>query len=187
MKGIFVTLIAVSMLLFLGSCYSYGPTHAPYEGSVKKKPTSYVQQYMTKTFAEVKKEIPEAVVELVKDSIIILFPDHIVYKAQEVEPSEVYQSPLNSLSKLLQHYKETDLLITGHCDNTGTLSFNKKLSLRRANFIKDYLVGTGLAKSRIETWGLGSSDPLADNETPEGRKKNRRVEFVVLYADGSRK
>lgn len=108
----------------LASCYAYGPTHKPYS-LPSRRSVSYKQEYLNRAMADVKKDIPEAVVTPVQDSIIILFPDHIIYQRQEIEPADKYKSPLNNLSRLLQAYKETDLLVTGHCDNTGSYAFNK--------------------------------------------------------------
>lgn len=96
----------------------------------------------------------------------------------------LYKEPLDKLSSLLQRYNETNLLITGHCDNMGSIQFNKKLSTNRAAFIKRYLIQTGMSSTQIETWGLGSSSPIESNITTEGRKKKRRAEFVVLYDSG---
>lgn len=63
------------------------------------------------------------------------------------------------------------------------LCLQQKLSLKRADFIRDFLVKTGLAPFRIETWGMGNNNPIADNKTEEDRRLNCRVEFVVLYAE----
>ena len=176
----FSYLCIITMLL--GACYSYGPTHKPY-GYSKRTP-EYKAAYLKNTFEQVKQQLPDAEIQLMNDSIKILFPEAITYNLQEIVPSEEYKNPLNELVKLLLRRNETDLLIAGHCDNTGKAEFNKKLSEKRAGYIKDYLASIGMPLSRMEHWGLGSNSPIADNTTPEGRRKNRRVEFVVLYADG---
>ncbi len=67
--------------------------------------------------------------------------------------------------------------IQGYTDNVGSKSYNKKLSLARANAVKDWLVKKGITPERITTKGLGSDKPIAPNTTPEGRQKNRRIEF----------
>ncbi len=68
----------------------------------------------------------------------------------------------------------------GHTDSVGTKEYNQKLSERRANTVKDYLVGKGIEKNRVYTEGKGLSQPVADNKTAEGRAKNRRVEVEVV-------
>jgi outer membrane protein OmpA-like peptidoglycan-associated protein len=167
------------VIVLFGSCYSYGPIHKPY--GYNKKTKEYKQYYINKTFEDAKVSIPEAEVKLIEDSIKILFPENILYKLQEVQPSSTYKPSFEKLTALLLNHTETDLLITGHCDNTGSVSFNKKLSGKRADFIKHYLMQLGVTSGRMESWGLGSSSPIADNSSIEGQAKNRRVEFVVLY------
>lgn len=168
--------------LFIQSCYSYGPVHKPYE--YHKKTKEYKENYMQKTYNAIQTEIPIAEVTLVQDSIKILFPDYIKYQSNEVVPASTYKEALVSLSKLLLNHSETNLLAVGYTDNNGTVSYNKKLSNKRAEFIKNYLVFLGMMETKIETWGLGSQNPIGDNSTEEGKLKNRRVEFIVLYDDG---
>ena len=70
--------------------------------------------------------------------------------------------------------------ITGHTDNVGTDEYNKKLSLTRAEAIRDYLVSLGGDPAKMEVSGEGETRPIADNKTAEGRAKNRRVEVEVV-------
>ncbi|MCL2328350.1 MAG: OmpA family protein [Bacteroidetes bacterium] len=70
--------------------------------------------------------------------------------------------------------------ISGHTDNTGTDAINNPLSKKRAEAVKTYLINKGVAASRITTQGFGSKKPIASNDTPEGRKQNRRVEIKVI-------
>ena len=69
--------------------------------------------------------------------------------------------------------------ITGHTDSVGTEAYNQSLSERRANAVRDYLVGQDVAADLITTRGMGESQPVADNDTAAGRQKNRRVEVEV--------
>ena len=75
--------------------------------------------------------------------------------------------------------KKSPILIEGYTDAVGSQDYNKELSERRAKAVKDYLTELGLEPERIRTEGLGEKDPVATNETPEGRANNRRVEIVV--------
>ena len=70
--------------------------------------------------------------------------------------------------------------IVGYTDSVGTESYNKKLSLRRAEAVRDYLLSLGADPGKLDVSGEGMSNPIADNKTAEGRAKNRRVEVEVI-------
>lgn len=92
---------------------------------------------------------------------------------------ESYEA-LNQVAKFLENNETVRLEISGHTDNTGSVSINTKLSQARAKAVVDYLVGQKINKSRLEYIGYADSQPVAPNDTPEGREMNRRVEFKVL-------
>jgi OmpA-OmpF porin, OOP family len=72
------------------------------------------------------------------------------------------------------------IIAVGHTDSVGSVAYNQKLSVRRAEAVKAYLVSKGIEKNRVYTEGKGKSQPVADNKTAEGRAKNRRVEIEVV-------
>ena len=72
------------------------------------------------------------------------------------------------------------IIAVGHTDSVGSDAYNQKLSVRRAESVKAYLVSKGIEKNRIYTEGKGEKQPVADNKTKEGREKNRRVEIEVV-------
>jgi OOP family OmpA-OmpF porin len=72
------------------------------------------------------------------------------------------------------------IIAVGHTDSIGSDAYNQKLSVRRAEAVKAYLVSKGIEKNRIYTEGKGEKQPVADNKTKEGRAKNRRVEIEVV-------
>jgi OOP family OmpA-OmpF porin len=87
------------------------------------------------------------------------------------------------LSDLVSKLKGTDIEVivaTGHTDWTGSDAYNLKLSLRRANAVKAFLVSKGIPAARVFTEGKGESQPIADNHSREGRAKNRRVDIEVV-------
>jgi OOP family OmpA-OmpF porin len=91
------------------------------------------------------------------------------------------------MDDLVQKIKGINLeviIAVGHTDSIGSDAYNQKLSVRRAEAVKAYLVSKGIEKNRIYTEGKGEKQPVADNKTKEGRAKNRRVEIEVV---GTRK
>jgi general secretion pathway protein A len=102
------------------------------------------------------------------------------YNSNEL-PQEAFET-LNRLAAFMLQNPGASINIKGYTDSTGSKSYNVSVSEFRANTIKIYLVGKGIDSSRIKTFGLGSENPIASNETEEGRRKNRRVE-IELNAD----
>lgn len=92
---------------------------------------------------------------------------------------EAYPILFHAVQVLLQN-PDMRIEIQGHTDNIGTEASNKRLSEKRAQAVKDYLVARGVSASRITTVGYGESMPIADNKTAQGRLMNRRIEFKVL-------
>ncbi len=72
------------------------------------------------------------------------------------------------------------VIAVGHTDSVGAAGYNQKLSVKRAEAVKAYLVSKGIEKNRVYTEGKGLTQPVADNKTKEGRSKNRRVEVEVV-------
>jgi outer membrane protein OmpA-like peptidoglycan-associated protein len=86
---------------------------------------------------------------------------------------------LAKLSGILLAHPGLRLAVEGYTDGTGSDEFNMKLSERRASTVSEYLVDQGLAQEAVTTAGFGKDRPVASNDTPAGRKKNRRVELIV--------
>ena len=68
--------------------------------------------------------------------------------------------------------------IVGHNDNVGSDQFNQELSEKRANAVRNFFIVNGIGPDRLTALGMGEKDPIASNETPEGRAINRRIEFI---------
>jgi len=88
---------------------------------------------------------------------------------------------LDAVAELMKSHPDYKLTIDGYTDNTGASDYNHSLSLKRAEAAKARLIEDGIDASRITTHGYGEERPIATNDTPEGRAKNRRVEFLVSY------
>ncbi len=90
---------------------------------------------------------------------------------------------LDDLSEALRENLHLSVKLTGHTDNIGSQKFNQRLSVHRANAVKDYLVERGIDPARIETDGKGMTEPLNENRTEDERAMNRRVDLVIFYED----
>lgn len=87
---------------------------------------------------------------------------------------------LERVVQLLENNPSIKLEISGHTDNVGSYVANKRLSEARAKSVVDYLIGKGISRSRLKYKGYSFTKPIASNDNPEGRQKNRRVEFEIL-------
>lgn len=87
---------------------------------------------------------------------------------------------LDEMVVALNKVQGKNVKIIGHTDSQGDPAKNQPLSLQRADAVKNYLIAKGIVATRLSVEGKGSAQPVADNATPEGRKKNRRIEFEVL-------
>jgi|YNPMSStandDraft_2_1061718.scaffolds.fasta_scaffold00062_37 outer membrane protein OmpA-like peptidoglycan-associated protein/flagellar hook assembly protein FlgD len=87
---------------------------------------------------------------------------------------------LDRLAQILKKYSAYEIEVHGHTDNIGSEQRNLELSLQRAEAVKEYLVKKGIPARRMTTKGFGFQYPVADNATEEGRRKNRRVEFILI-------
>jgi outer membrane protein OmpA-like peptidoglycan-associated protein len=92
---------------------------------------------------------------------------------------------LDDIADYMKANPSFSLSIVGHTDNTGSDEYNQKLSEDRAEAVKTYLVKKGVGEISITSEGKGESEPIADNNTPEGREKNRRVVFSVTKVEQS--
>jgi OmpA-OmpF porin, OOP family len=91
-----------------------------------------------------------------------------------------YRDQIKKVADFMQTYPETTAVIEGHTDNVGKEESNLRLSTKRAESVRTYLTEKfGIAANRLSARGYGSSHPVADNATPEGRQRNRRIEAVI--------
>ena len=90
------------------------------------------------------------------------------------------KSKLDDLVSKVKGINLEVIIAVGHTDSVGSDAYNQKLSVRRSEAVKAYLVSKGIEKNRVYTEGKGEKQPVADNKTAEGRAKNRRVEIEVV-------
>ncbi len=131
---------------------------------------------------ELENEIEGATITRVGEGIVVTFDSGILFDFDSSALRQQARANLQELAENLREYERTDVLILGHTDATGSDAYNQQLSERRAQSAAGYLEQLGVAPSRVSTRGMGENDPVATNDTAEGRQLNRRVE-VVIYAD----
>lgn len=141
-----------------------------------------IGRQMDRQAREIEQSVEGAKVERVGEGLVVTFESGILFDFDSAELRPEARRNLEALARSLQNYPNTDVVIIGHTDSVGSEEYNQQLSLRRAEAAANYLVQLGVARSRIRTMGRGETDPIADNSTPEGRQRNRRVE-VVIYAN----
>jgi outer membrane protein OmpA-like peptidoglycan-associated protein len=111
--------------------------------------------------------------------IQVQFGSEVLFDTGKFDLKPSAAEALKSLATLLAERSTSPVVIEGHTDNVGSAQSNQVLSENRANAVKQWLVANGISGARITTKGFGATAPVATNETPEGRQKNRRVEARV--------
>ncbi len=127
-------------------------------------------------------ELEGATVSRVGEGIVVTFDSGLLFDHDQSDLRAASRTNLQELADNLRQYPRTDVLIIGHTDSDGSDAYNQALSERRARSSSAYLEQLGVASERISTRGMGENDPVATNDTAEGKQLNRRVE-VVIYAD----
>ena len=109
----------------------------------------------------------------------VTFDSGILFATNSSTVSAASKSALRDLARNLEKNPDTDLRIVGHTDNTGRVDYNQSLSERRAKSVYDYLLDQGVSSRRMVYEGKGIHQPVASNNTVEGRAQNRRVEVLI--------
>lgn len=135
----------------------------------------------------IKKHIPKEIIKevVVEKGIVAVSEDRLVlvgvnfaFDKSDLLPESYYV--LDKAVKLLKDNPKVNVEIEGYTDYIGTEDYNQKLSIDRAQTVKDYLVSRGITANRLTTVGYGKGNPVANNETEEGRAMNRRIVFRIL-------
>lgn len=134
---------------------------------------------MDKQAKEIEKTVPDAKVERVGEGIVVEFSSNVLFGFDQSSLSADAKINLEKLVKVLNSYPDTDIQIQGHTDSKGSEAYNRKLSVRRASAVSDYLRNNEIVTSRISIIGYGETTPKYDNNTAEGQSQNRRVEFLI--------
>jgi len=139
-----------------------------------------IGNYMDRQAEEMQRDIEGAKIERIGEGIKITFDSGILFATNSSDLQPAAQDNISRLSVILNKYDDTNILVEGHTDSTGSAEYNQALSERRAESVANYAKGRGVAGGRFTTVGYGKTQPVMSNSTVEGRQANRRVEIAIF-------
>lgn len=141
-----------------------------------------VGAYMDKQEAKLRQQLEGTGVSVSRngDEITLNMPGNITFATNSADLYPGFFRVLDSVALVLKEYDKTVIEVSGHTDSTGSEEYNQELSLRRAGTVGEYLHARGISGIRILTLGFGELQPIASNDTAEGRQQNRRVELRLV-------
>lgn len=148
---------------------------------------AYIGNYMDKQAAEIERDLDGATVERVGEGIKITFDSGILFAVGKSDLQSAARTNLTNLAGILNKYPDTEVLIEGHTDATGSDESNMTLSRNRAQSVANYLESLQVMPTRFTIMGYGESQPIATNDTDAGRQANRRVELAIMANDKLKK
>jgi outer membrane protein OmpA-like peptidoglycan-associated protein len=148
---------------------------------------AYIGRYMDKQAEEIQGDIEGAKVERVGEGIKITFKSGLLFNTGEATLQEQARTDLVKLSATLNKYADTKVLIEGHTDDVGSDEFNMDLSQKRAQAVAAQLSTNQVDPARCTLMGYGEAQPVMDNDSPDGRQANRRVELAIFANDKLKK
>ncbi|KGJ04722.1 Outer membrane protein OmpA [Paracoccus halophilus] len=110
----------------------------------------------------------------------VTMPESTLFATDSTAVGAQGQNDLYTIARNLQQYPDSNIQVIGHTDSTGSAAYNQDLSVRRAQSVAGILTAGGVATSRISTSGRGASEPVASNDTVQGRAQNRRVQILII-------
>lgn len=145
--------------------------------------------YMDKQEEELRRQTEGTGIEVqrVGDQIALTMPSGITFDVNSAAIKGDFYGPLDEVSTTLINYPSTAVDVVGHASADGPDDYNQALSERRANSVQSYLVNSGVQSVRLQAFGMGETQPVADNSTEAGRIANRRVEILLtpIVEDGA--
>jgi outer membrane protein OmpA-like peptidoglycan-associated protein len=142
-----------------------------------------IGHHMDKQAQEIKQAVPDAQVQRVGEGINMTFNSGLLFQINSSALSEAAKTNLEKVASVFVKYPETNLLIEGHTDDTGTPEYNMELSKKRAYAVSDYLASKGVSSSRFNVKWYGESQPKVPNTSEANRAQNRRVEVAIMAND----
>jgi len=122
-------------------------------------------------------------IEETERGLVLTFDNELLFKFDSDEILPEQKKNLDKIAEFLEKNVARKVSVEGHADGTGEDDYNLDLSQRRAKAVRKALADRSVSESRIEAVGFGETKPVASNDTSEGRRKNRRVEVIILKED----
>jgi len=144
---------------------------------------AYIGNYMDKQAAEIERDLEGATVERIGEGIKITFDSGILFDINSATLQPAAKVNLTKLAAILNKYENTEILVEGHTDSTGTHDYNLTLSMRRAQSVANHMTGLQVMSNRFRIMGYGPDQPVASNATTSGRQANRRVDIAIFAND----
>ncbi|HDT12985.1 MAG TPA: OmpA family protein [Candidatus Aminicenantes bacterium] len=141
---------------------------------------AYIGRQMDKQAEEMRRDLEGAKVERVGEGIKITFDSGLMFDINKYDLRPASQENLTKLAAILNKYPDTNILVEGHTDSTGTREINMPLSENRAKAVAAYLATLNVQSARFTVHGYGPDQPIGDNATVDGRQMNRRVDLAIM-------
>lgn len=145
-----------------------------------------IGQRMDRKAQELDEELDNAEVERIGEGIVVTFDSGLLFDFDSAELRPNARRDLSEFATSMNEFEESNILIVGHTDSVGAESYNQQLSERRAQSAGQYLQQQGIDASRLNITGKGESEPVATNQTADGRQQNRRVEIAIYASEDYR-
>ncbi len=156
-------------------------------GAIGGAAGAYIGNYMDKQAEEMQRDLEGAKIERIGEGIKITFDSGILFDVNKAALRPEAKTNLEKLAAILNKYADTNILIEGHTDADGTEEHNLELSRNRASSVSNYLAGLAVDPARFTTMGYGEAQPVAANDTADGKQQNRRVELAIMANDKLKK
>ncbi len=144
---------------------------------------AYIGNYMDKQAEEMKRDLEGARIERVGEGIKITFNSGILFDVNKAELRGEAKTNLEKLAVILNKYPDTKIVVEGHTDSDGSDDYNLNLSRLRAQSVSNFIATSQVDPTRFTIMGYGETQPVAGNDTPEGKQQNRRVEIAIFAND----
>jgi len=148
---------------------------------------AFIGRHMDKQAEEMRRDLQGAKVERIGEGIKITFDSGLMFDVNKYDLRDMSRENLAKLATILNKYPDTNILVEGHTDSTGTREINMPLSENRAKAVASHLATLNVQSARFTVHGYGPDQPIGDNATVDGRQQNRRVDLAIMANDKLKK